>query len=158
MAERARTTWQCRWVPRRTRKRVYTAADAARIACRVTRSGKGTFADITARYRTVCAGERPKASEAEIALEKAATALEDNNTVLDNAWNLFNFINGLIAALALLGLVVPQARFARFLTGSGAATVAAAMTTITARVAANQATYAIVRQAAANAARFRIAA
>lgn len=157
MAERPRTTWQCRWVPNRTRKRVYTVADAARIACRVTRSGQGSFAQITARYRVVCQGDaRRDKSQAEIALEAALANIEGNQGALDESYRLFQLINGLLNAIALIGLVLPTARAFRIASVAGRQSVQATMTTIQQQQAANQSTYRIVQQAAANEARFRL--
>lgn len=154
---RERTTWQCRWVPRRTRERVFTVADAARISCRVTRSGKGTLAEILARYRVVCRGDaRRDKSQAEIALEAALANIEGNQGALDESYRLFQLINGLLSAMAIIGLVLPAARPFRIATVAGRQSVQAAMTTIQQQQAANQATFRIVQQAAANEARFRI--
>lgn len=136
---------------------MFTVADAARIACRVTRGGHGTLAEILARYRVVCAGEqRRDKSQAEVALEAALANIEANDAALDESYRLFQLINGLLNALALLGLVLPTARAFRIAGIAGRQTVQATMSTIQQQQAANQSTFRIVQQAAANEARFRL--
>lgn len=155
MADRPRTTWKCRWVPRRTRQRRYTAQDAARIVCRVTRDG-GTLADVVARYRVVCAGERPEdRTAAEQALAAAQANILANESVLGDAYRTFQLINGLLSVVALLGRIIPALRVHSLAAAGARQSIAAQSQQIQQQQAANQSTFAIVQRAAANEARFR---
>jgi len=158
MAERPRTTWKCRWVPRRTRDRVFTVADAARIMCRVVRAG-GTRAEIEARYRVVCAGEqRRDRTAAEAAMEAAMVNIQAQDAVNDQTYRMFQLINGLLNAISLLGLVLPQARAFRLVSVAGRTSVQNQMGQIVQQQAANNSTYKILQQAAANERAYRMRA
>ena len=156
-------TVRCVNRPNRSKPRRFAERDAAKIVCRVVRAG-GSKARIDRLYLQVCAEpkSRPQKTAAEAALELAATELQSNNDELRDAYRLFQIVNGLISLLLQL---IPFTRIANVFARVFASArrlppslLAAKMDTIQAQIARNDAAFNIVRQAAANEARFRIAA
>lgn len=123
--------------------------------CRVTRSGTPR-AKIEAEYQRVCKGKpgRPQQA-AEEALAVAQQNIAENSAQWDEAYRLFQVINAALGVLASLGLVLPAARPLRIVSASGRAAVQAQLSRIEVQQAANAKAFDIVRQAAANEARFR---
>lgn len=148
---------KCFEKPNRTKLRPFGARDAARIMCRVTRAG-GSKAEIEAHYKKICTKAPSRKSQAQEALQAAESALVDNNISLDLAFRDFQVINGLVQGLGLALTFVPGiARFFRIGPQALNLLITARMGTLTRQQAANADTMAIIRQAAANEERFRIA-
>lgn len=146
----------------------------AKILCRVVRQG-GSKAEVEAKYQSICGdGQRRRpGSGAEAALELAAQTILDNNAELDDAYTTFKIINALIDVVFQL---IPFLRSIKILERfvqlfkyidranrvlqqfKGPNVIQAKMEVIQRQKAANDAVYNIVRQAAANEARFRKAA
>jgi len=140
---RTRATWKCRWVPRRTKKRDYTVNDAARIVCRVVRSGKSK-AQIDKRYAVICAGERDDSRAVEDALAQAQALALSNSDALQSAYELFLLINGLLLGLLALPSLLRRAPLLviAFRGVARAQTSAAAQVTVIGRqIAANDSFY-----------------
>lgn len=140
--------------PNRSEPRPFDALDAAKIMCRVVRAG-GSKAQIEAHYKRICVDAPEKrTSEALEAMEAAMQAIEANNVNLNEAFQIFQIVNGILNAIALLGLIIPVARPLRLVAVAARVTVQTRMTSITSQIASNDATFVILQQAAANEARF----
>jgi hypothetical protein len=153
---------KCFIKPNRTKDRPFSERDVARVMCRVVRAG-GSRARIETEYKKVCLNEKPKKSQAEEALEQGMQALEANTLELENAWNLFNLTNEIVALLVtliplfrLLRVASQLLRLGRLTARLGTNTVSARMDAIRQQQAANAEVFKILQQAAANEARFRL--
>lgn len=82
---KVRTTWKCRWVPRRTKSRRYTAKDAGRVKCLAVKNG-ATPAAIERAYRTAC--PETQRSRGDLAEEAAAEAGAEGEIVLQESMNV----------------------------------------------------------------------
>lgn len=141
---------------------MFKERDAARIVCRVVRAG-GSKARIDQLFRVICKESPPqRKTAAEAALEAAIANIEANSGELDNAFLLFQIANGImtllfnvIPFLRLPGLV---ARLVARSRGLPPSVIEAQMANIVAQRASNDAMIRLLRQAAANEARFRLAA
>lgn len=148
-------TFKCRWVPNRTVDRTFTARDAARIMCRVTRSGTPRV-EIERHYRQICTEASDRKGQAEQALEAAAENIESNERTLQEQLELLRILQLALDAIALIGLIIPLARPARLAALGARSVIAARVGAIEVQQAANQRTFDLVRQAAANEAQFRL--
>lgn len=159
------TTWKCRWRPNRTIPRNFTFRDAARIACKVTRTTEATIELIVAEYHKICPSfvRRPQRAAEAVAeaqqvefqivrneIRSASIALESANVELLETQRVWILLLALLRVIALIGLIVPIARPARI-------SAVALQATIVARNAANAAIYrqnaqvaAVARERAAN--------
>jgi len=140
--ERTKATWKCRWRPNRSKERRYTEQDAARIMCRVVRSG-GTKAEIERRYAVVCRGQEDRRTPAEEAIALAQAAILGNNAALTDAFTIFVVINGILGVIALLTRFVPSPPLKAVALGIGLVrtNITTVMTTINRQKAANDALY-----------------
>lgn len=106
------TRFFCRWVPRRTRARTFTARDAARIMCEATKDNGATEAEMVRRYREVCRGIARPRSELELAAEAAISALTNTRDALVEADALLTIalivMGALLVLLAVLGRLIPR--------------------------------------------------
>jgi hypothetical protein len=160
---------KCSYKPTRTVARIFKERDAARILCRVVRSG-GSKKKVDQLYERICLNQRPRRdekSEAEIAMEIAITELANSNEDLDSNYRAFEIANGLIEAVVPLFKVLRVAKIlqkAVKLFGKTQEKVdsvppglfSAKLGQIKQQIAANQDTMVILRQAASNEARFRM--
>lgn len=161
----------CSVRPQRLKPRPYNERDAARIMCYVTQDG-GNYELIEANYREICqdAPRRRNNTSAEAAMEFGAMQLENSNEQLNDAMITFKLINVLIdVLLQLIPLLKPIKILERFLKifsfikrvedvmrkFRGPGIVTAKIEVINRQVAANDSAIRILRQAAANDARFR---
>lgn len=117
------TRFKCRWVPNRSRARVYTRRDAARIVCSVLRGHQAqlrqvvtdaqardisvapvTLGQIVAEVRSICP-EAAKPTEFEVGSAAVAeasaivSALEENNQILEQVLKTLAIMNAAIAGL-----------------------------------------------------------
>ena len=147
---------KCTVVPERTRARRFTERDAARITCRVIAEG-GSEREIELAMLEICPDTpRPKRADA-AALAAAAQALEDSNITLELTLAFFALLTGLLTLLRFLGRT-PATLPLRLAAAPALTQVAGVVGAVTVRIAANNGAIAIVRQAAANAARFSLRA
>lgn len=132
---RPTTRFLCRWVPKRTRARVYTRRDAARIVCNVLRGGQAqarrlfqgesggsiesiapvTLGQIVAEVRSIC----PEASQptqfdvANAAVAEASaliSSLEENNLILEQVLKILAIMNAALSALLFASNFSPPLR------------------------------------------------
>lgn len=144
----------CRFKPVRSGPRRFTEVDAARIMCKVVRGG-GSRARIEAEFRRRCVdAPQRRSSEAQQALELSAQVIQENTVELDATFRYFQVVNGLLAALALIGLVLPILRPVRIAAQLARVATTARLTSNRAQAAANERTFGIVQRAAENEARF----
>lgn len=143
MNNKPRTTWKCRWVPRRTVPRVFKAQDAARITCKAI-AGGATRAEIDERIEKTCpdGSRRPRVDES-LAAAAQAIALQ-NMTVMNETYQLFFTINAvLLALLALPALLRRTPGLIVIFRAAAVAqrSVAAQVTVIGRQIAANESLY-----------------
>lgn len=102
------TRWFCRWRPRRTADRSFSVNDAARIACKVITSGKGTLRTITARIEEKCPSAKPERNLQDVdAAAEAAAVIQQNTIYLEDAYTAFLVVNGILIGLAALARLLP---------------------------------------------------
>ena len=144
MNTKPRTTFKCRWVPRRSVKRTFKARDVARIWCAALEDGE-TEGEIEAAIKVKCDPDRKGRQIRDTAVLEMAVAVAEANIVqLNEAYNLFLLVNGLLLGLLALpallrrspGLIVAFRAVAR-----AQSSVAAQVTVIGRTVAANESLY-----------------
>lgn len=132
----------------------------AKVYCHALTRHGGTRAEFEKALLEVCdaAGKEKKTSAAAQALALAEETIANNEDILGDSYRMFQIVNGL---LSLLLSLVPFARFGNLVTkiiGRASAlpsnVVQAEMQVIQIQRAANDAALRIIRQAAANEARF----
>src|ERR1044072_1912100 len=148
--------------PNRAKERHFTERDAAKILCHVVRKHHGSRARFETEFRKVCQDAPERKSAAEAALELAVAQLESDNEEWLSAFHLSQIVNGILsilfAALPFLRLPGTIARLVSRAKGLPPGDVPAIMERIVLQRAANERPILILRQAAANEARFRLSA
>lgn len=137
------TRFLCRWRPRRTTKRVYNTAAAARIACIAVKHG-ASLDVIHARAKRLCPETKPPREDLanEAAIELAMENLLTNNIELSEAFRLFLIINGILVAVSLVTRFIPgPLRLVQPAAAAARVNVASLMTRINVQRAANDALY-----------------
>lgn len=154
----------CRFRPNRTKDRPFTERSAAKIICKVVRSG-GSKALIDRLYLEVCPDveERPDDAAESEALAVAEQALVQNNEMLTSDTEILQRMLQVLGILAAIGrfivqIPIPAAKAVGGLSVALNVAARARLDQIAVQRAANDAALAIVRRAAANAASFRKAA
>jgi len=138
-----RTTFKCRWVPRRSAKRTFEAGDVARIYCKARRDGVSEQ-EIEAQIEAKCPDKRIRQPKALEIAQQAVAVAEGNMTVLNDAYQLFFTINAvLLALLALPALLRRTPGLIVIFRAAAVAqrSVAAQVTVIGRQVAANESLY-----------------
>lgn len=144
MNTKPRTTWKCRWVPRRSKKRTFEASDVARIWCKALADGVSET-EIEAKIELKCDPDRKARRDGSLAMAQQALAVAQGNIdVLNDSYNLFLTLNAVLLALLALPAIIRRSP-GLFVIFRGIArvqtSVAAQVTVIGRQVAANEALY-----------------
>lgn len=146
--------------PNRSKPRHWSMRSVAKVYCHALTRHGGTRAEFEKALLEVCdaAGKEKKTSAAAQALAVAEETIVNNEDILQDSYRMFQIVNGL---LSLLLSLVPFARFGNLaarIVGRASSlpanVVEAQLQVIQIQRAANDAALRIVRQAAANEARF----
>lgn len=131
----------CRFRPNRSVPRTFREDDLIRIGCGLINSGQTTVPTITRRLETECEkATKPTDNAAEDALAEAQQALLASDDVFNDAFVLFQIINGILTGLSLILQLVPNPAVRVVARGAVVAriNIAQVMTRIGAQRAANE--------------------
>lgn len=146
MNTKPRTTYKCRWVPRRTVARTFKASDVARVYCKALSQGE-TRAEIQRQLELKCPDPETRQPDNRQILEQAQALSISNLTVLNDTYQLFFTVNAVMLALLALPAIIRRSP-GLFVIFRGLArlqsSVAAQVTVIGRQVAANESFYTTV--------------
>jgi len=119
--------------------------------CYATRSSNATLKEMERRYRIVCVGEEAKKSELEIAAEVALSVMQDAQGSFSEQLELFVIMNAaliaLIAFAAVISTVIRPLRLVLNVLTRVQPRIAAHLSKITARKAANDEAIILLQEA-----------